>query len=342
MRLESSPLRMNRNTSTSLLRVQLTTQNKESMKNSNKLITIVSSVLIASGVALINGCCTSHKGGAAYYSSYENTAPATTTTETKPAMETTSSGSVTIPLYEENVAVGKREVDAGTVHIRKVVKTETVNEPIQLRRETISIDRQPASGAQTADQGKAFQEQDFTIQLHNEEPVVEKRVVQTGQVVASKQATTEQRNVQREIRKEDVAIDKGSAQTSQGAATGPGGESQGTASGGTITDLNNLSSSTDVSSMNGRTVQCSNAKVLQIVDPSLIVVGGESGQTRVYVHLQQPVENLKTGDSVSIMGTVKQSSKATDITGGLSSNVSQTLTAQPFFIEAQSCQKSGQ
>jgi hypothetical protein len=41
------------------------------------------------------------------------------------------------------------------------------------------------------------------------------------------------------------------------------------------------------------------------------------------------------------MGTVKQSSKATDITGGLSSNVSQTLTAQPFFIEAQSCQKSG-
>ena len=312
------------------------------MKNSNKLKTIVSSVLIASSVALINGCCTSHKGGGgtAYYSNYESTPPATTT-EVKPAAETASSGSVTIPLYEESVAVGKREVDAGTVTIKKVVKTETVNQPVELRRETISIDRQPASGSQTADSSKAFQDQQFTIQLHNEEPVVEKRVVQSGQVVASKQATTQQTTVQREIRKEDVAIDKGSAQTSQGAATGPGGESQGTASGGTITDLNTLSSTTDASSVHGRMIQCSNAKVVQVVDPSLIVIGGETGQTRVYVHLQQPMENIKSGDTVSITGTVKQASKATDITGGLSSTASQTLNSQPFFVEAQSCQKSG-
>jgi uncharacterized protein (TIGR02271 family) len=312
------------------------------MKNSNKLKTIVSSVLIASSVALISGCCTSSKGGggAAYYSSYESTAPAqTTTTEARPAAATASSGSVTIPLYEESVAVGKREVDAGTVTIKKVVKTETVNQPVELRRETISIDRQPASGAaSSADQSKAFTEQQFTIQLHNEEPVVEKRVVQTGQVVASKQATTQQTTVQREIRKEDVAIDKGSA---QGAAGSPGGESQGTASGGTITDLNTLSTTTDASSMHGRMVQCSSIKVLQVVDPSLLVVGGETGQTRVYVHLQQPVENIKAGDMVSITGTVKQASKATDITGGLSSTASQTLNSQPFFIEAQSCQKSG-
>jgi uncharacterized protein (TIGR02271 family) len=296
-------------------------------------------VLIASSVALINGCCTSHKGGAAYYSSYESTAPATTAQTTTMPAETASSGSVTIPLYEENVAVGKREVDAGTVTIRKVVKTETVNQPVELRRETISIDRQPASGA-PADQSKAFTDQQFTIQLHNEEPVVEKRVVQTGQVVASKKATTEQTTVQREIRKEDVAIDKGNAQTSQGAATGPGGESQGSAS-GTITDLNTLSTTTDASSMHGRMVHASNIKVLQVVDPSLIVVGGETGQTRVYVHLQQPATEIKAGDTVSITGTVKKSSKATDITGGLSGTASQTLNAQPFFIEAQSCEKSG-
>src|SRR5262249_46010446 len=158
-------------------------------------------------------------------------------------------------------------------------------QPVELRRETISIDRQPASGAQTADTSKAFTDQQYTIQLKNEEPVVEKRVVQTGQVVASKQATTQQQTIQREIRKEDVSVDKG---TAQGAASSPGGESQGTASGGTITDVNTLSTTTDTSSMHGRMVQCSNAKVVQVVDPSLIVVGGESGQTRVYVHLQQP------------------------------------------------------
>jgi uncharacterized protein (TIGR02271 family) len=312
------------------------------MKNSNRLKTIVSSVLIASSVALINGCCTAHKGGggAAYYSNYEAPA-ATTTAETRPAATTATSGSVTIPLYEENVAVGKREVDAGTVTIRKVVKTETVNQPVELRRETISIDRQPASGAAPSDQSKAFTEQQYTIQLHNEEPVVEKRVVQTGQVVASKQAQTEQTTVQREIRKEDVAVDKGNARVSEGGATSPGGESQGAASGGTITDMNTLSTTSDTSSMHGRMVQFSNAKVLQVLDPSLIVVGGETGQTQVYVHLQQPAQDIKQGDMVSITGKVKKSSKATDITGGLSSTVSQTLTAQPFFIEATSCQKSG-
>ena len=311
------------------------------MKNSNKLKTIVSSVLIASSVALINGCCTSHKGGGgtAYYSSYESTPPVTT--EAKPAAETASSGSVTIPLYEESVAVGKREVDAGTVTIKKVVKTETVNQPVELRRETISIDRQPASGtASSADQSKAFTDQQFTIQLKNEEPVVEKRVVQSGQVVASKKATTEQTTVQREIRKEDVAIDKGNAQAS-GGATGPGGESQGSASGGTITDLKTLAMTTDVDSMHGKNVRCSNVKVQQVMDATLITVGGEGNQPEVCVHLQQPAQNLKAGDTVTITGTVKESSKATDITGGLSSTSSQTLNSHRFFIECQSCEKGG-
>jgi len=315
------------------------------MKNSNRLIPIVSSVLIASSVTLISGCCTSHKGGGgtAYYSNYESTPPAQTT-ETKPATETASSGSVTIPLYEENVSVGKREVDAGAVTIRKVVKTETVNQPVELRRETISIDRQPASGtAQSADQGKAFQEQQFTIQLRKEEPVIEKRVVQSGQVVASKQSQTEQTTIQQQVRKEDVAVDKGNAdvKTSQGGAGSPGGESQGSASSGTITDLKTLAMTTDVDAMNGRMVQCSNVKVQQVLDPTLISVGGEENQPTVCVHLQQPAQNLKPGDTVTITGTVKESSKATDITGALSNTASHTLTSHRFFIEAQSCQKSG-
>jgi uncharacterized protein (TIGR02271 family) len=308
------------------------------MKNTNRLKTIVSSVLIASSVALIGGCCTSHKGGAAYYSSYETTPAPATTTETKPAAETASSGSVTIPLYEENVTVGKREVDAGTVTVKKVVKTETVNQPVELRRETISIDRQPGSGGAPADQSKAFTEQQFTIQLHKEEPVMQKQVVQSGRAVVSKQSQTEQTTVQGEIRKEDVAIDKGSA---QGAATGPGGESQGTASSGTITDLKTLAKTTDVESMDGKMVQVSSVRVQQVLEPTLITVGGEGNQPQVCVHLQQPAQGIKPGDTVTITGTVRESSKATDITGGLSNTASQALNSHRFFIECQSCQKSG-
>ena len=35
-----------------------------------------------------------------------------------------------IPLYKESLAVGKRDVDAGSVRVKKVVKTETVNQPV--------------------------------------------------------------------------------------------------------------------------------------------------------------------------------------------------------------------
>jgi stress response protein YsnF len=331
--------------------VRLTKQNNDFMKSSNTLKMIVSSVLIASSVVLIGGCSSPRGGGgeATYYSSYEGTDYNTSQTKAAPARpaETAATGSeVVIPLYQETVAVGKREVDAGTVHIKKVVKTETVNQPVELRRESISIDREPASStAQSApEQGKAFQEQEFTIQLHREEPVIEKQVVQSGRIVAQKQAQTEQAIVKREVRREDVAIDKGKAQDvkiSQGAAGSPGGESQGSASGGAITDSKTLTQTTDLASVSGRMVQCSDVTVQQVTEPTLITIGGEAGHPAVYLLLRQPVDNLKAGDKISFTGTVKEPSKSSEITGALSNEASRTLNAQPFFVEAQSCQMSG-
>jgi stress response protein YsnF len=207
---------------------------------------------------------------------------------------------VVIPLHEERLNVGKRTVDAGQVTIRKIVKTETVNQPIQLRHETLVIDREPSGGqtgysyspssqssgtrssagwqpgsvteeqsgaeisanAQTGsprareqkeqtssatvtepsgaanqssssyssgqtssasastsaqpssqqDQsGTAFQEQTFTIRLQEEQPVIEKNIVQTGRIVARKNAQTQQQNVSQQIRREDVQVDRSGA-----------------------------------------------------------------------------------------------------------------------------------
>ncbi|MBA4149677.1 MAG: YsnF/AvaK domain-containing protein [Verrucomicrobia bacterium] len=145
-----------------------------------------------------------------------------------------------IPLHEEQVNVGKRTVDAGTVTIRKIVTTETVSQPVQLLKETLVIDREGAgaqfqgaaattqrqgTGAQAQAEfqaepagapraqgqisGTAFQEQTYTIQLREEQPVVQKNVVQTGQVVARKSAQTQRQNIQDQVRREDVRIDQG-------------------------------------------------------------------------------------------------------------------------------------
>src|SRR5215469_6146991 len=207
---------------------------------------------IFAGIAVLcgNGCCTSHKA-AASAGAAETPAATTTETTTAQATTTTATGNETvIPLYKEDMVVGKRDVDAGTVHVRKVVHTETVSQPIELMNESFSIQRQPVtSTTPTTPNAQAFQEQDFTIQLKKQEPVVETRVVQTEQVVASKISQPQTETVQRQIRKEDVVVDKGNAQESQtGAASSPGAQSTGAASDTRVTDLDAIQAG-DMSSL---------------------------------------------------------------------------------------------
>jgi stress response protein YsnF len=212
------------------------------------------SVMGISALALVAGCQTSHRHYA-YYSSPSPVIAAggsenTTTSEYQsgPAENSQAEISATtsneretvIPLYEESIRTGTREVDAGSVRIRKVVKTETVNEPVTIRRESVTIDREPASGnVQTGSSGQPFQEQEYVIHLKREEPVVEKQVNQIGQVVARKKIDTQQETVQRQIRKDEVAVDKeGNPQNvtisqdvyvhgAQGGASSAEGQSQG-------------------------------------------------------------------------------------------------------------------
>lgn len=52
----------------------------------------------------------------------------------------------TIRLREEQLKIGKKQVDAGGILLKKVVRTETVNKPVQLKREEFVIQRIPGSG----------------------------------------------------------------------------------------------------------------------------------------------------------------------------------------------------
>jgi stress response protein YsnF len=135
-----------------------------------------------------------------------------------------------IPLHEEQMQVGKQQVKAGQVTLRKVVTTQTVSQPVELRRETLIIDRSggaqisgsAASSAsasqQQAQQGQQiseasgaagpFQEQSYTIELFQEQPVVQKNVVQTGSVSAHKAAQMQTQSVQGQVRREDIQVDK--------------------------------------------------------------------------------------------------------------------------------------
>jgi uncharacterized protein (TIGR02271 family) len=118
----------------------------------------------------------------------------------------TDTEQVNVPLSEEQLQVGKREVEAGQARIRKVVRTEPVEEQVELRQEEIDIERVPVSEGTVPDD--AFQEQAIDVPVMREEPVVQKQAQVTGQVNVNKEVETETRTVGDQVRKEEVEIDR--------------------------------------------------------------------------------------------------------------------------------------
>jgi len=122
------------------------------------------------------------------------------------AASTATGKSVEVPLAEETVHVGKREEKLGEVRLRKVVRTEIVNQPVELRREEVVVER--VTGKGTTPGSEAFVEQVVSIPVSEEKAVVQKSVRSAGAVKARKQSTSRQETVSETVRKEDVEVER--------------------------------------------------------------------------------------------------------------------------------------
>jgi len=110
-----------------------------------------------------------------------------------------------IPLHEEELKVGKRSVEMGGVRLRKIIRTETVQEPVEIKREDVVVEHIPASG-QTPE-GTAFEGEEIFIPLWREEPVVSKETHVREEVRARKTEESERQSVSGEVRKEEVEVE---------------------------------------------------------------------------------------------------------------------------------------
>ena len=122
-----------------------------------------------------------------------------------------------VQLTQEEVKVGKRQVEYGAVRLRKIVRTQTVNQPVELQREAIVIERVPATEARPGD--KSFRQEDIYIPLRREEAVVQKEARVTEEVRATKRKETEKQNVSAQVRREDVQVERGQGQPVRTGAT---------------------------------------------------------------------------------------------------------------------------
>jgi uncharacterized protein (TIGR02271 family) len=115
---------------------------------------------------------------------------------------------VRIPITEEEMRIGKRQVQAGEVDVRKTVETKHVEQPVTRRREEVEVERRPIQGDQPVTGAADFKEGETRIPLMEEEIVVEKRPVAKEEVVIRKHAVEDTENVGADLKKERVDVDE--------------------------------------------------------------------------------------------------------------------------------------
>jgi uncharacterized protein (TIGR02271 family) len=112
-----------------------------------------------------------------------------------------------VPIVEERLAVGTRQMQVGEVTIDKRVVEEQVMVPVTVRREEIEIIRRaPGEPREEIDDPSVVEV--IRIPLRGEEPVFDIRQVVTREVVVERTVRAEEQMVTRTVRSTDITVEE--------------------------------------------------------------------------------------------------------------------------------------
>jgi uncharacterized protein (TIGR02271 family) len=126
-----------------------------------------------------------------------------------------------IPVYEEQLKVGKRVVEQGHVRVRVYTVEHPVQEGVTLREERVAIERRPVDRPVGATHGEAFQDRTIDVTTHREEPVVSKEARVKEEIVVRKDADQRTETLRENVRRTEVEVDDGRAPTPATPSTTP-------------------------------------------------------------------------------------------------------------------------
>lgn len=115
-----------------------------------------------------------------------------------------------IPVAEEQLRVGKREVERGGARVRSYVREVPVHEQVQLREEHVEVERRPVDQRMDAGDmrdGEVFRDREIEMTERSEEAVVAKEARVTEEVVVRKTSEERTENIDDTVRKTEVNID---------------------------------------------------------------------------------------------------------------------------------------
>lgn len=113
----------------------------------------------------------------------------------------------TMEVIEEEMEVGKRSEISDRVRIHSHVTEHPVEETVNLRKESIDVERRPVDRPATDKDLDSFQDETFEVTATSEEPVVEKRARVVEEIEVHKNVEEEQHTVSDTVRRKDVEIE---------------------------------------------------------------------------------------------------------------------------------------
>jgi len=111
-----------------------------------------------------------------------------------------------IPVVEEELRIGKRDVTHGRVRVRSYVVETPVSEDVQLREEHVRVERRPVDRA-VSGEDRLFQDRTIELDERAEEAVVAKDARVREELVIKKDVDTRTQTVADTVRRTEVQVD---------------------------------------------------------------------------------------------------------------------------------------
>jgi uncharacterized protein (TIGR02271 family) len=134
-----------------------------------------------------------------------------------------------IPIMQEELRVGKRQVDRGGARVRSYMRETPVSEQVNLREENISVERRPVNESISSNElggGDMLQDREIEMHATGEEAVIGKDARVTEELVVRKTADEHRENVQDTVRHTEVDVDndlRETTDTTGGSSSAPWG-----------------------------------------------------------------------------------------------------------------------
>ena len=148
-------------------------------------------------------------GGTSQTTAHTTTAHNVASTQQTANVDRTAntSGNV-IPVIEEELQVGKREVESGGVRVQSRITETPVEEQVTLREEHVKVERHPVNRDVSDADLANFKEGEINITTHSEQAVVAKEARVVEEVEIGKTVTEREETVRDTVRRTDVDIEE--------------------------------------------------------------------------------------------------------------------------------------